>query len=104
MILLIVTTINSCRLRGFYEPITLNLQVPDGPPEYKAGWRAGCRTALGAARNFPNAAIAYNADMGNGIYQHDSIFIGAWGHGWFACVIHANTFVAMPAMQYGPLE
>jgi len=50
LFLLILTISFSCRLPtnfGFNQPITLDLTVPDGPPEFKAGWYAGCNTALG---------------------------------------------------------
>ncbi len=96
----LILLLSSCR--GFYEPITLDLETPDGPPEYKAGWHAGCRTAL-SLKNFANAFV-YNADYGNGIYQHDPVFQTAWGQGFFSCKMHISGFVSRRAMEFGPLE
>lgn len=94
---------SSCRLVGFYEPVTLDLDIPDGPAEYKAGYRAGCRSGLGAGRAFAGGFV-YDPDHGTGVYQHDSNFVTGWSHGWFTCVIHASTFSTLNAMKHGPLE
>lgn len=101
---------SSCRLPsnfGFYQPITLEVAVPDGPPEYKAGWHAGCSSGMGL-KTFANAQAKYKnskgTDFGSGVYQHDQIFQLAWGHGFFACAIHAGTFVEYNAMRHGPLQ
>jgi len=108
-LLTIVLSLLSCRLPdnfGFYQPITLSLAVPDGPPEYKAGWYNGCRSALGNSV-FLNA-FTYREDsrpiMGSGVYHHDPQFQTGWGQGWYACVIHIYTFVNTPVAQLGPLE
>lgn len=91
---------------GFYQPITMSLAVPDGPPEYKAGWHAGCKTAL-ANKAFANAFV-YQEGKGpefeSGVYHHDPMFQTGWGQGWFACVLHIGGFVDMNAMKYGPLQ
>lgn len=88
---------------GFYEPFTLRMDVPEGPPEYKSGFRAGCRSGLGV-RSFANAFV-YKNDYGTGVYQHDPRFIAGWQHGWFSCVIHAATFAARPPTHdFAPLE
>ena len=90
----------SCR--GFYEPATLDLEIPNGPPEYQSGWRSGCRTGL-ATRGFANSFV-YSPDFGSGIYHNDSAYGTGWGQGWFACVIHQSTFSSMPSMEYGPFQ
>ncbi len=102
----------SCRLPdnfGFYQPITLNLAIPDGPPEYKAGWYSGCKSGLGArgVGAFANAEVYLESDgpsLGNGVYQHDPAFQTGWGQGWFACVIHANTFTGIQSTKFSPLQ
>lgn len=101
-LLLILLNVFSCQGMGFYEPITLNMELPPGPPEYQAGWRAGCRTGL-ASKGFANAFV-YNQDYGNGIYQHEPNFQKGWGNGLFSCAIHAGRFVDYHAMQHGPLQ
>lgn len=56
-IVAIILLLSSCRgvdNMGFYQPITMDLKVPDGPPEFKAGWHAGCKSAL-ANRGFQNS-------------------------------------------------
>jgi hypothetical protein len=103
--------LSSCRMPdsfGFYQPITLSLEVPDGPPEYKAGWYGGCRSGMMEGR-FSNAAAAYKSRSGaetvNGISQHDPAYQTGWGQGWFACVMHTAYFSGNPILYpYGPLE
>ena len=91
---------------GFYQPITINMDVPDGPPEFKVGWYSGCRTGWGQAKH-ANAWI-YQEDegtnFGNGIYQHDPVFQTGYSQGWFACVVHSGTFAGFPSMKNAPLS
>jgi hypothetical protein len=113
LIAAIILSTNSCRLpdsAGFYQPITLRLSVPDGPPEYKAGWHAGCKSAL-ATKGFANAFVYQEGkgpDFGNGIYQHDPVFQTAWGQGWFSCALHVAQFVGTSnrfrSFAHGPLQ
>ncbi len=102
--------LNSCRLPdhlGFYQPITLRMTTPDGSPEYKAGWYAGCRSGLGA-RPFANSWVyekeAGSADFGSGVYQHDRAFQVGFGQGIWACYSAALEFTIHPAMEHGPLQ
>lgn len=79
---------------GFHQPITLKMTVPEGPPEYKAGWHDGCRSGL-TLKRFSNSSVYQDNGgvyFGNGVYQHDSVFQNGWSHGWFACVIHTGVF------------
>ncbi|NBX52242.1 MAG: hypothetical protein EBT63_01130 [Proteobacteria bacterium] len=99
----------SCRMPdnfGFYQPITMDLRVPDGPPEFKAGWHAGCKSAL-ANRNFANSFVYqenYGSHFGTGVYQHDTAFQTGWRMAFFSCVAHTSTFVSFNSMQHGPLS
>lgn len=91
---------------GFYQPITLSLTVPDGPPEYKAGWHAGCKTGL-ANRAFANAFVYQGSKgpgFGNGVYQHDPAFQTGWGQAYIACTTHVAGFIEERAFKFGPLE
>lgn len=107
--LTILTITFSCRMPtnfGFYQPITLDLTVPDGPPEFKAGWYAGCNSALGN-KYFANTFVyggKSGIDYGSGIYQHDPVYQAAWGRAFFTCNIHAATFSGLPSLQHGPLQ
>lgn len=102
--ILLLFWLAACAVPGFYEPITLDLEVPDGPPAFQAGWRGGCRTGLAiGARAFTNGFV-YDPDFGTGAYQHDPDFLLGWGNGWFSCVIHANMVTAYYPMRKGPLE
>ncbi len=93
---------------GFYQPVTLSVEVPDGPPEFKAGWHAGCKTGLANA-GFANGWVyedpKHGPDFGNGVYQHTQLFVAGWGQGWFSCVIHTSTFASGPmaSMAVAPL-
>jgi hypothetical protein len=91
---------------GFYQPVMMELSVPDGPPEYKAGWYAGCKTAL-SNKAFANSAIYQDdkgATFGNGIYSHDSMYQTAWGQAYFACYTTVSEFTGKGATQFSPLE
>lgn len=107
---MIIFSLTSCRKivnGGFYEPLTLDTRVPDGPEEFQAGWHAGCRSAL-ANREHSNAAVYRESNgapsMGNGIYQHSSTFQTAWGSGWFACILHNKQYLNFNSMRHGPLQ
>jgi len=106
-ILLIVICTASCNApdnMGFYQPVTLRMTVPDGPPEFKAGWYAGCKTALGMGKGFANSWVYGGADFGTGVYQHDPVYQSAWSTAYFNCVTHANNFTDYYSMIRGPLE
>lgn len=112
VIILTLLMLTACRMPdsfGFYQPITMSLAVPDGPPEYKAGWYGGCKTGMGARANsaFANATV-YQEGKGpefvSGVYQHDPAYQTGWGQGWFACSIHNSVFVSSHSMMHGPLQ
>ena len=71
---------------GFHETVFFEKDVPDGPLEFQAGWYDGCRTGL-ASKNHSNATV-YNNSFGSGIYQHDPVYQGAWGDGYWSCVTY----------------
>ncbi len=91
---------------GFYGPITFDREAPDGPPEFKAGWYAGCKT--GSSLNvFANSGVFQKnsgPDFGTGVYTHDPDYQSAWGQGWFACSGYISNFVANPPTRFSPLE
>ena len=80
---------------GFFQPPGLNIYVPEGPPEFKAGWYAGCRSAL-SQNTFYNASIFYKekggANFGSGIYQNHPVYQSAWSIGYNNCQIYVATF------------
>lgn len=96
--ILIIFLLSGCYTRA----ATLYLDVPDGPPEYKAGWHDGCQSALSAG-GFWNGKF-YNFSMGNGAYQHDQVYITAWGNGWFSCVTSSGAFTGFPTYNTAPLQ
>jgi hypothetical protein len=108
-IFFLFSSIFSCRgfdNLGFYQPITMDLKVPDGPPEFKAGWHAGCKSAL-ANRGFQNSFVYQEQDganYGSGVYQHDPAFQLGWRTAFFACVTHIGYFVSFSSMQHSPLS
>ncbi len=100
--LIAIIALSSCELRGFYEPITLDMNVPDGTVEYRSGWRAGCRSAIHASKSYTQG-WAYSADHGTGAYQQHPDFYSGWSHAWFTCALHSATFPSMGSRQPGPL-
>ena len=111
-VLLLLLFIAACRLPdnfGFFQPYTLSLKVPDGTPEFKAGWYAGCKSGLAnrGLGTFANAFVygeGHGPDFGSGIYQHDPVYQTAWGNAFYACRIHIQNFVGYNAMRDGPLQ
>ncbi len=99
----------SCRFPdnfGFFQPITMDLKVPDGPPEFKAGWHNGCKSALGM-RVFANSYVYQNkrsAEFGSGVYQHDQTYNSAWSNAFFVCATYAGTFVSNNSLKFAPLQ
>lgn len=91
----------ACQSNGFYAPMTMDLTVPDGPPEYKAGWHDGCSSSL-AVSGFQNARFN-PLTMGNGMYQHDQLYQLGYSNAIAICAIHPGDFTAHPMFQ-GPLE
>lgn len=79
---IILIFVSAC---NFYRPMFVPSEVPDGPPEFKAGWYDGCRTGFGSQKS-ANASI-YKATFGSGIYQHDPIYQKAWSSAFYTCYI-----------------
>ncbi len=108
LILLSLFLVASCfengHFKGFYEPAEISITVPNGPPEYRAGWYAGCRSGL-SMKHHANSFV-YNVNFGNGVYTQMPAFQSGWGQGWFACVTTAAG--ASPSYSgsygFGPLE
>jgi len=72
-------------------PFTVDNQVPDGPPEFRAGWHDGCQTALSTG-SFYNARAEFSPNLGSGIYQHDSIYQMSYNWGFNICMIQGGNF------------
>lgn len=109
LLILIIAALPACRgteSMGFYQPMTMNLNVPDGPPEFKAGWHAGCKSAA-SNQAFANGFVYQGKggpDYGSGVYQHDPYFGIGWRAGFYSCITHVTTFVNFHSMQYAPLS
>jgi hypothetical protein len=86
---------------GFYKPVTMDLQVPDGPPEFQAGWHDGCSTGL-AISGFQNARFV-PITAGNGIYQHDPIYQMAHSKALSTCTAQPGFFISHQMFAF-PLE
>jgi hypothetical protein len=104
VILLFLIATVSCHTgnMGFFQPITLNMEVPEGPVEYRAGWYSGCRSAL-ANSSFANAWVYKKdggPDLGDPQYQGKPFFHKGWGQGWFSCILHVGTFTSRPSFQH----
>lgn len=100
IILLTFLFLTGCNF--MFQPLTLDLKVPDGPPEYQAGWHDGCSTALSLG-GF-HAAKMHKLTLGDGTFQHDPVYQGAWSSGWFACAVQAGDYTGLPGFNSAPLE
>ncbi len=99
--LIIITLLSSCD--SMFKPFPLNFTVPDGPPEYRAGWHDGCSSALTASAAFM-ATRLNDFTMGSGIYQHDPAYQNAWSSGWFSCVTSVGAFGGFPGTDAAPWD
>ena len=108
-IFLLITILSGCVFpdhSGFYNPVTMSMAVPDGPPEYKAGWHAGCKTGS-SIKSFANSWVFQTSkgpDFGTGVYVHDPVYQTGWGQGWFSCSIYGGNFVNRFATEHSPLQ
>ena len=89
------------RFTPFYHG-PINVDVPEGPPAFKAGYYDGCRSAL-SIRKMKNAAAVYKLKM-NGIYTNEKIYQQAWGNGWFTCYNSGGTWTNFHPMKHSPLD
>ncbi|MES2677619.1 MAG: hypothetical protein V4612_04830 [Pseudomonadota bacterium] len=96
----IIFLLSSCNF--LFQPLTLDLKVPNGPPEYQAGWHDGCSSALSFG-GF-HASKFHKLTMGDGTYQHDQTYQNAWGSGWFACATQSGDYTAFPGIGTAPFE
>lgn len=97
---LLLILISSCN--AFYHPVFLDLDVPDGPPEFQAGWRDGCRSALASGRT-TNSGV-YDVTFGSGIYQHDKVYQSGWEAAFSSCVITAGKTVQTGIFTRAPFD
>lgn len=81
--IVMIFTLTGCN--AFYNPMFMPMEVPDGPPEFKAGWYDGCRSGLGTKKG-TNSNV-YDSTFGSGIYQHDSVYQMAWGRAFYTCYV-----------------
>jgi hypothetical protein len=91
-----------CSCKGMFEPMTADFEVPEGPPEYRAGWHDGCSTALSAG-GFTSGKF-HKLTFGGGTYTHDPAYQGAWTAGWYACVTQAGDYQSLPGMNTAPFD
>lgn len=109
LIMAALALISSCRMPtnfGFYQPILFDLKVPDGTPEFKAGWYDGCKSGIANA-NFLNSAV-YLTKAGpsfSPIYTNNSDYRSAWGNAFWACLGYDYQFAGeLNSMKHAPLE
>lgn len=91
-LILLILTISITGCSAFYNPAFMPMEVPDGPPEFKAGWYDGCRTGLATKKN--SAASVYKVTFGSGAYQHDTVYQDAWGSAFYTCYVLGGRGVA----------
>ncbi len=104
--------LSSCRMPtnfGFYQPITMDMNVPDGPPEFKEGWRDGCRSGL-ANGNFLNSDVyltkegaSFSSIYSDSNHSDNAKYRSAWGNAYWVCMTYGSTFVSSNSMQFSPL-
>ncbi len=98
--LTIIILTNGCA--SIFKPLTLKMEVPDGPPEYRAGWHDGCSSAIAAGNTVSGKFQKFG--MGSGIYQHDPAYQNAWSSGWFACVTASGGYTNFPSINTAPFD
>ena len=93
--------------KGFHQPMTLDLKVPEGPIEYRAGWHDGCKSALAVSNQFLNSWVYKRKggpDFGSGSFQELPGYQKGWSQGMISCVLHTATFVQYRSFKDAPLQ
>ena len=93
--------------KGFHQPMTLDLKVPEGPIEYRAGWHDGCKSALAVSNQFLNSWVYKRKggpDFGSGSFQALPGYQKGWSQGMFSCILHTYTFVQYRSFKDSPLQ
>lgn len=80
----------------------MDLDVPDGPPEFKAGWYDGCRSVL-STKKFANY-MHYKLSIGNGLYQTNPVYYSGWNSAFILCQARTGRFVGKHIFNSYPLE
>jgi hypothetical protein len=86
--------------KAFYNPMFMATEVPDGPPEFQAGWRDGCHTGLSSKKN-ANSSV-YKPSFGSGIYQHDKVYQRAWSSAFYTCYVIGTRSTASNIFSSSP--
>jgi hypothetical protein len=97
---ILLITITNCS--AFYHPMFMPVEPPDGPPEFQAGWRDGCRTGL-ATKKSSNSSV-YRATFGSGVYQHDKVYQDAWGSAFYTCYVLSGRATANHIFARSPAD
>lgn len=96
----LMISIQSCA--SFYNPMFMSMEIPDGPPEFQAGWYDGCRTGL-ATKKSTNASV-YSPSFGSGIYQHDEVYQSAWSSAFYSCAVISGRATSDNIFDKGPAD
>jgi hypothetical protein len=87
---------------NFYTPMGMPMEIPDGPPEFKAGWRDGCITGI-ATGKYSNSSV-YSPTFGSGIYQHDKIYQRGWSSAFYTCYVIGNRATHLHMFKHKPFQ
>jgi hypothetical protein len=87
---------------AFHNPMFMAMEVPDGPPEFKAGWHDGCQSGLGTKKS-SNSSVYY-ANFGSGIYQHDPVYQRAWSSAFYTCYVIGGRATANNIFALSPAD
>ena len=97
LVFIILFSLTSCL--HLYSTPSLDLDVPKGPPAFRAGWYDGCRSALSTRRSTLN--FVYNPTFGNGIYQDNSDYQNGWGIAFNICATASGTYQKLGMSPWG---
>lgn len=87
---------------SFYTPVFMPTDVPDGPPEFQAGWHDGCQSGLATGKI--SNAMAFRPNFGSGIYQHDPNYQSAWSSAFYTCYVTGTRAIQSGVFGLSPAD
>jgi hypothetical protein len=90
IILLSLVMLTACTGRNhsfdLTKPISLNMNPPEGPPNYQQGWSDGCESSLASTNtNLQLLLKTHQYTIDPQAWQRDWLYRRAWNYGYRHC-------------------
>ncbi|MCB2081338.1 MAG: hypothetical protein H6908_02840 [Hyphomicrobiales bacterium] len=98
--LVIILAVPACTGKGgtldLRKPVSLNLEPPPGPPEYRQGWSDGCESGLNSyVGTFYKLIRAFDLKMDPKL-RNNKMYYNIWKDAFLYCAGYGETIKRMP--------